>query len=213
MNQPRSALKRINQARLWAGDLMALSRVLPNYFRRTVAPSEAAETMRRSVAQRDENFLELARTQVYNRPDSPYLRLLKLAGCAFVDLETEVRRHGLEATLERLAEAGVYVTSDEFKGKKDIVRGACSFRVSPAAFNALKPGAGFVIHSSGTTNAPVRSFIPIDWIGHEALTTSAAFAAHDLFRSAHAVYDSILPGAGGFFALLMYSRAGVPTDH
>jgi hypothetical protein len=192
---------------------MVLGRFLPDYFRRTVTPSEAVEMMSRSLELRGENFLELARTQIYNRPESPYLRLLALAGCGFADLETQVRRHGLETTLERLAEAGVYVTSDEFKGKKDIVRGGRSFRVSPEAFDALEPRAGFLIQSSGTTNAPVRSFIPIDWIARESLMTSAAFAAHDLFGSAHAVYDSILPGAGGFFALLMYSRAGVPIDH
>ena len=28
--------------------------------------------------------------------------------------------------------AGVYLTADEFKGKKDVVRGSAAFRVSPA---------------------------------------------------------------------------------
>jgi len=42
-----------------------------------------------------------------------------MAGCDFPELQSYVRRHRLKKTLEKLAEEGVYLTQDEFKGKKE----------------------------------------------------------------------------------------------
>jgi hypothetical protein len=76
----------------------------------------------------------LADSQIYGSPNSPYLKLLRHAGCDLSDLDRQVRRHGLEPTLAKLAGEGVYLTSDEFKGKSEVVRGKESFRVSPRDF-------------------------------------------------------------------------------
>ena len=42
-----------------------------------------------------------------------------------------VRKDGVETTLGKLYDAGVYVTGDEFKGRKPIRRGALEFPVRP----------------------------------------------------------------------------------
>lgn len=94
---------------------------------------EAEEAVSRALEDRDERFLELARPQIYGRPGSPYLRLLDHAGCALGDLEDHVRRNGLDATLERLARAGVFLTDGESKGRQEVVRGSLQFRVSSHA--------------------------------------------------------------------------------
>ena len=110
----------------------------------------------------------MIRTQVYGCPNHPYLRLLKHAGCDFSDLQQQVQRQGLENTLKELARAGVYLTSEEFKGKKEVIRGGQSFRVSPKDFEPRTPTAGFAIQSSGTKNQPVGSFISLDWLAVRA---------------------------------------------
>lgn len=89
----------------------------------------AEEAIEKALDLRGEKFLQLARAQIYERSNSPYLRLLRLAGCEFSDLQVHVRRYGVEETLRRLAEEGVYLTSAEFKGRKEVVRGGTSFRV------------------------------------------------------------------------------------
>jgi hypothetical protein len=38
---------------------------------------------------REETFLELVRIRVYERPGSPYLKLLKFIGCDYSDLQTQ----------------------------------------------------------------------------------------------------------------------------
>jgi hypothetical protein len=111
-----------------------LARGLPAYFRQRVTLAGAREEIRKALENRAENFLALARTEIYARAASPYLRLLKIAGCDFADLESGVCRHGLDRTLERLAGEGVYLTSEEFKGKKEVLRNGSSFRVTPAEF-------------------------------------------------------------------------------
>jgi len=136
-------------------------------------------------------------------------QLLKHAGCELSDLQTQFHRHGLEETLVRLAGEGVYLTSDEFKGKKEVVRGAESFLVSPGDFKRRDTSAGFTLQSSGTRNAPISTFSSLDWRTLELMGIAIFHSAHDLFSSyAHATHDSILSGR-----LALYNaKLGIPTD-
>ncbi len=104
------------------------------------------------------------------------------------------------------------ITADEFKGKSEVARGGQSFRVSPRDLEPRDTWPGFVTQSSGTTNLPVSSFIPLDVLARRALSTAVFFGAHDLFSSRHAVYDAILPGAGGIYSLLTNAKLGIATE-
>ncbi|HEY3304103.1 MAG TPA: hypothetical protein VGL70_11275 [Candidatus Binatia bacterium] len=185
---------------------------LPEFFKRRVGVPRAEEEIKRALAHREENFLALARERIYWQPTSPYLKLLKNAGCDYSDIEAHVRRHGLEATLERLAGEGVYLTSEEFKGKQDVARGKISFRVSPADFATPALSPGFTTQSSGTRNRPVPTFVSLAWLAERALVTCLFFHAHGLFSRSHAMYDGILPGAGGVNNLLIYNKLGVAAE-
>jgi hypothetical protein len=162
---------------------------------------------------RAEVFLELARTRIYARPNSPYLKLLKFAGCEYTDLATHVRRHGLEAALEQLAGQGVYLTADESKGKKDVVRGTQSFRVSPVDLENPRRSPGFVTESSGTSNRPLRTATSLEQLADWMLVHCIFFAAHELFSYSHAVYDAILPSGGGVRVVLSNAKLGIRTAH
>jgi hypothetical protein len=185
---------------------------LRRFLRERITVEQAQQNIKRALDRREENFLELVRTHIYERPASPYLKLLKIAGCDFSDLRARVRRRGIEATLERLAAEGVYLTANEFKGKKPVVRGRESFGVGPAEFERLHHSAGFATLSSGTRNHPIRSGFFLDWLAMKAWATCIFFSAHDLFSHAHAMYDAILPGSGGINNLLIYAKLGISTD-
>jgi len=107
---------------------------LPRFFRATVTLDRAKEEIWRLLDNRNETFLSLMQDRIYENRSSPYLRLLKFVGCEFADFRYQVNRNGVERTLEQLAAEGAYLTSDEFKGKKDVVRGNFSFKVSPGDF-------------------------------------------------------------------------------
>ena len=99
---------------------------------------------------REEHFLDLARRVVFSNPQHPYYKLFQVAGCTWDDLANEVRRHGLEPVLEKLAAAGVYLTHDEFKGKTPLVRGGCEIPCGPQLLlNPLVRGY-WVATSSGS---------------------------------------------------------------
>lgn len=191
-----------------------LARALPPFFRGRITLAQAEEGIKKLLASREERFLELMRSRVYERSDHPYLRLLKIAGCEFSDLQAQVQRRGLEATLEALAGEGVYLTADEFKGKKEVRRGRQVFRVSPGDFQNSSSIAspGLATRSSGTSNAPIRTVLPLDRIAVRALEAAVFFSAHGLLDRSHAVYDAILPAAGGMTNLLVNAKLGIATD-
>jgi len=192
--------------------LCGLYRALPKFFQQTITVAQATEEIQGLLESREQRFLDQARCLVYENPRSPYLRLLKNAGCDFADLRDQVRRYGLERALSSLAAAGVYLTADEFKGKRPVTRGRDTFRVSPRHFECTTVSPGYFVQSSGTANAPLRTFTPLEWLIARSFSACVFFAAHDLFKSVHAVYDAVLPGAGGINQLLMYTRIGVVFD-
>ena len=185
---------------------------LPALLGERVTVQQAEDAIRRALDRRHENFLELARARVYERANSPYRKLLEIAGCDFSDLQAQVRRHGLEATLSRLAEEGVYVTSDEFRGRKAIVRGGRSFSVSPGDFGATGSPVGFVVRSSGTSSHPTSSHRTVDELATGTFPVCVLYHAHNLLSHAHAVYDPILPASGGVNNLLHNAQIGIATD-
>lgn len=181
-------------------------------FRDRVTIARAEEEIKRALAHRQERFLDVARTQIYQRPASPYLILLDNAGCAFSDLQSHVRRHGLEATLSRLAQEGVYLTAAEFKGKTDVIRGATSFRVSPSDFARPDPAPGLMVQSSGTSNEPLTGRVALDWLSIWTFSKGIFLAAHDLLSSSHAVYDNLLPAPAATYSLFHNARLGIATE-
>jgi hypothetical protein len=187
-----------------------LTASLPKFFREQVTVARAKEEIRRHLENRGDNFLELVRTYIYERPSSPYRQLLKFAGCDFSDLRAYVRRHGLEEALKKLAMEGVYLTSDEFKGKKDVVRGGLTFRVCPGDFEFSNSLPGFFVQSSGTKNKPVRTATSLAWLRMRTLGVAAFSSAHDLFSYSHALYDAILP-ASSVNHLLINAKLGIQT--
>ena len=187
-----------------------LGAALPKFFREPISLQQAERMTKRLIATRQDRFLELARSQIYGWPGSPYLSLLRRAGCEFSDLEANVHRSGLEATLAKLAEEGVYLTSDEFKGKQAVTRGQLSFHVSPKDFERPSASAGITAESSGSRNLPIKTFSSLESLTLWAEGTAVFYAAHDLFSRVHAVYEPVLAGRMHF--ILINGKLGVPVD-
>ena len=56
---------------------------------------------------------------------------MSLAGCQPGDVRNMVRTKELETTLRELREAGVYITFEEYKGRKPLVRNGKVFDIQP----------------------------------------------------------------------------------
>jgi hypothetical protein len=191
--------------------LVRLGLALPAFFRRRVTIEDAVEEVRAGVDRRAETFLDIARTEIYTDADHPYLRLLKIAGCEYGDLDAHVRRDGLVATLERLAHSGVYLTADEFKGKKDVIRGAAAFRVAPERLErGRRPG--LTVQTSGSSDQPVTTTASLGRLEFHTPAMAVFFAAHNFFSARHAFYDAVLPASGAIGNVLIYAQLGIAAD-
>jgi hypothetical protein len=188
-------------------------RDLKDFLQNPITVEEAEQEVKRRIGSREEKFLSLIETQVISRPNSPYRRLFKFAGCELGDLRDHARRHGLERTLEKLAGEGVYLTPDEFKGKRAVVRGRDSFRVDLRELDNTFEGApSLSMHTSGTSNRPRQYFISLSTMASRAFPMCLFFSAHNLFSSSYGVYDAILPANGGVRDLLVCARFGHRAD-
>lgn len=198
------------------GRKMLLPVLLPGalrtYFATRLEPDESRASIRRSLEAREDRFLRLCESEVFKRPDSPYLQLFRSAGCEQGDLQAGLTRDGLDATLVRLARAGIYLSADEFKGKCDVQRGEVSFRVAPRDLQPRGASPGLPTESSGSTSQPLRSLSSIEWLAAESHATRLFLEAHGLESHAHAALDVILSGAAGMAFLLMLARAGIRPD-
>ena len=189
---------------------------LRSFFGDRLSIAEAKTQLRRELLNRERRFLDLARTRIYSDPESPYAVLLRHAGCEIADLDSSLRRDGLEVTLEQLAREGVYLTPTEFKGKEDVIRNALRFRVRPETLTprlGRDAPAAFVTQSSGSSNRPTRTVTSLNWRVAETPAFGVFLEAHDLFTHRHTGYEPLLAGvSGGIQFLLMMGRLGVPIE-
>jgi hypothetical protein len=104
---------------------------LPVFLQRPVSTEESQQALAQRLARRPAGFLDLIRHAVYHNPSSANRQLLRHAGCELGDLENLVRSDGVEGALATLLRQGVYMTVDELKGRRPIVRGNTTIHVGP----------------------------------------------------------------------------------
>ncbi len=113
---------------------------LPRFLNSTLSLEAAHLMVERQLQLRAPSFLEMVRRAIYARPRSPYLRLLRHAGIEYGWVEEHVRQSGVEATLDRLYRAGVYVAFEEFKGRRPVRAARALFPDAPLRLR--QPAAG-----------------------------------------------------------------------
>ncbi|MBI4526400.1 MAG: hypothetical protein HY695_21585 [Deltaproteobacteria bacterium] len=131
-----------------------LSRI-PSFLGNRWNLDEARSTLRQRLERRESDFLALMGKTVYANAASPYRRLLSVCGCEYRDLQRMVRQDGVEGTLQALYTEGVYLTMDEFKGRRSVVRGSATFELNPDEFHNPMATAHLMRHRSGS-----RGFSP-----------------------------------------------------
>ncbi len=146
-------------------------RTLAHLVGRTITLEDAKATIRRRMLEREERFLGYVNRYIYGHPSSPYLSLLRHAGCQFGDLQTMVRARGLDRTLETLRDEGVYLSFEEFKGRMEITRGGRTFQFHEDDFDNPFQGYGMEIRTGATRSAGTRVNIALDFVEEQRATS------------------------------------------
>lgn len=181
---------------------------LPFFLRQCTTVEEATEILHQRFKSRESDFLCLARRAVYQNPQSPYRKLLTLAGCEYGDLEKLVRQDGLEAALGVLFGQGVYLTVDEFKGRQPVVRGSTKIQVETWQLANPLSAEHVQIRSGGSRSQGTPMVVDLEDIGTNSVNTALVLEARGGFRWVHA--DWAVPGGAIMFELLGASKFGIP---
>jgi len=179
-----------------------------SFLKKTISLPEAREIIRRRMAEREANFLRMVDRGIFGYPQSPYLPLLKQAGCGLGDIQDMVRTRGMDATLRSLREAGVYVSFEEFKGRQPIERNGTVVPVGPRTFDNPYTKHAYEAESGGTTGAGTRVAHDLDNIAARAPVTMLAQEAQGILRVPRAVWRGVLPNAVGVGVMLNSTLMG-----
>ncbi len=93
---------------------------------------------------------------VHEYAGSQYQPLLRWAGCEYGDLEKLVTRDGVEGTLQALFRQGVYLTVDEFKGRRPVIRRPVTIAVDPNRLRSLGRNSTCQPNQAGAEKRGVR---------------------------------------------------------
>jgi hypothetical protein len=185
-----------------------LGRDLPGFLRTPLGIDEAGRTVRRRLDTREARFLDIARRAIFAHARSPYRSLLALAGCEVGDLDSLVRRDGLEGALSNLATCGVYLTFDEFKARCPIVRGSARLEPTVSDFDNPHAPTHLLAQTGGSRGRPTVVRMNLSFIEEQAASTAVALAAHGLSGHGHALW--MQSAFTGLIPTLTYAKLGRP---
>jgi hypothetical protein len=179
---------------------------LPRFLRRPLTPDEARAILRKRLARREVDFLDLVRRTVYEHPPSPYRTLLAWAGCQYGDLTRLVTRDGVEGALTALLRAGVYLTVDELKGRRPVVRGARMLPITPDQLRNPCASLHMAAWSSGSRGAGTPIVNGLDALRDRAVNTCLTLEA----RGGMSWEKGVWAVPGSLTLILRYAAFGAP---
>jgi len=169
---------------------------LPTFLRTRIDPAEAREHVIRRLAEREENFLAIAGRSIFEHSESPYRKMLELAGCERGDFEALVRTRGLVDALTHLRQAGVYVTFEEFKGRQPLVRDGVLIPTTPGSFDNPYLSRYYRQSTGGSTGAARQVSMDLDFLMESAIEQAVMDGLHGFHDRPTAVWLDGLPGPG-----------------
>lgn len=181
------------------------------FFATPIGVEDAWNLTATRLRERGPNLLDLLAVAVYPHHRSPCRRLLASAGCELGDVERLIASDGVEGTLERLRDAGVYFAAEELKGA-EVIRGSTRFTPRAADFdNPCLPGH-VTASTGGSRGRATRTIYDLEdlaarWAPHQLLRLDA----YGGLGQPLLLWMPVMPGAGPI-AMLAYAKGGVVPD-
>lgn len=172
----------------------------------------ARRSLERQLAAREECFADILARGIFGQQASPYRQLFAWAGIALGDVAALLAAEGLEATLAKLYDAGVYVTLDEFKGRRPITRPGLVWPVRVEDFDNPLMTRHYEARTGGSAGAPRRILIDLNLLEHESAYHALFYAGAGASDRPLGIWQPAPPGAVGIKSALMQAKLGRPTS-
>ncbi|MBD3314149.1 MAG: hypothetical protein GF344_00040 [Chitinivibrionales bacterium] len=187
---------------------------LHKFFNSRLEPHEAIERarelLRKRIEKREENFLTIVRKGVFGYHRSPYIRLLRARNIGYEDIRRWTENEGVEYTLQRLLQEGVYFTVDEFKGKAPVERDGTRFTCRESQFDNPFLSTAYEVRSGATRSVGTRVRIDFDYLVQRSLYDAFLLDAHGALTAPIANWFPLFPGAPGINSSLRFTHIGNP---
>lgn len=181
---------------------------LRKFLREKVTLEEARETIKKRLQEREANFLRIAEKGIFGYSKSPYLPLLKRAGCEFGDLRDTVRRRGLEYALRELREAGVCITFEQFKGREPVECDGKSYLLTSREFDNPFLTRSYYGTTGGSTGKAARVAFDLDAMTAQAAQNLITGEVHGTLGMPRGMWRGVLPNMLGVGGLLGGAKIG-----
>ncbi len=181
---------------------------LKRFLREKVTLEEAREDIRKRLQERESNFLRVAEKGIFGYSKSPYLPLLKRAGCEFGDLRDSVQRRGLEFSLRELREAGVCFTFEQFKGREPVECDGKTYYLTSRDFDNPFLRQSYYGTTGGSTGTAARVAFDLESMTAQASQNLISGAAHGTIGMPRGIWRGILPNSLGVGGLLGGAKVG-----
>jgi hypothetical protein len=203
--QPVASRRRVAELRTAGGFLRGLGPFL-------AGPLAGPHESEGELGDRERRFAGLLQRAVFGRPESPYRQLLDWAAIEPGDVVQLLAEEGLDATLERLCDAGVYVTLEEFKGWQPIVRPGLELPLSAAHFDNPLLERRYPARTGGSTGAARSIGVDLELLEYESAFHRAFYAATGTTGRPLGIWHPAPPGAVGIKTALIQARLGWPAE-
>ena len=192
-------------------ELMILGRLLRDlgpFLREPLTPAECHRRAREGLRRRAGAFLATLDHGVFRVPSSPYRRLMEHAGVDMPELRRSVEEWGVEGTLARLHEAGVYVTLDEFKGRRPIVRGGLTVDTRTRDFDNPLAVRHFMTETGGSRSRGTRVYVDLAHYEQDAIYDHLFKEAFGLLDRPWGSWRTVPPHGAGIKSHMSRAKLG-----
>src|SRR5574342_616555 len=170
---------------------------LKGFLRETLNQDEATALVQTQLERRAESFLSILELAVYARPHNPYRKLLKHAQIELEDVARLVGQDGVEGTLVKLRDSGVYLTLEEFKGRGPVRRPGLEFTVRSQDFDNPLLVGHYAARTGASRGIGTRVLIDFDLLKQEAAYALHLLVAHKALGRPIAVWFAAPPNSSG----------------
>jgi hypothetical protein len=200
---------RVNETLEYLQTFVRFPFALRKFLQHRITLDDAKHIAHERMENREENFMRIVEKSIYGYPRSPYRPLLKMAGCELGDLRSLVKQKGLEDALRELRHAGVYVTYEELKGRKPIVRNGLTLTVNARDFDNPFAQRDFTMTTTGSTGLANQVNQDLDSLINCVPDILLALDIHHTLSAPCGQWSPFLPGPGfrGIFQTIASGRS------
>ncbi|MFO7956647.1 MAG: hypothetical protein R6X33_06065 [Candidatus Brocadiia bacterium] len=174
-----------------------------------MSAEECHRRLRAGLRIREACFLDRLTKDILNPPANPFARMLRAARIGESDIRRCVRTEGLENTLRWLHAEGVYMSLEEFKGRRPVKRPGLGVHWGRSGLEAGPQRGGFSGTTGGSSGPPTELRIGFDYLRRCGVGLGAALAANDLLRTPLSLWLPAPPSPAGLLNCLLYARMGL----